>query len=488
MIFNQIPNSLRVPFSYIEFNNSDASSASSIQVYKILLVGQKLPSGTAIANVPVRLTSEGQARTAFGAGSMLASMAMASLKANDFTETWAIPLVDDAGGVAAKSTVTITGPATGPGTIAYYIGGVVVNVSVLQGDTAASIATALAAAINGNTDLTVTAAVNGTDNFKVDVTSRHKGVAANSMNSRLGFYGETLPAGVGVTLSAFTLGTTNPSVAPAITAMGDEQYRIIANPYLDTANIILWENEMLRRWGPLLQNDGHVITGNVLSSGAAQSLGLDRNSPFMSYPNVYGSPTPAWEISAVAAATAAYYLAIDPARPLQTLELTNVIAPAPVDRLLLSDRNVLLYSGIATTVVNSGGKVAIERMVTSYRTDTQGNIDESYLDIETMANLSFLRFDFRAYFGRKYPRHKLASDAFKPGPGQAVLTPGLAKAEAVALFRNWEELGLVEDGDQFKRDVKFEINSLNPSRLDAYIPPNLINGFRILAGQIAFRA
>lgn len=488
MNFNQIPTALRVPFSYVEFSNSEASSASTTQRYRLLLIGQKLAGGTAAANTLVRIQSEAQARTAFGAGSMLFLMARKALKANNFTETWAMPLADDAGGVAASSQITITGPATADGTVSLYLAGKLYSVGVLTGDTATAIAAALEDAITADTDAPVTAAVDGTDAFKVNLTYSHKGLVGNGLDAQLNLNGESLPAGVGVTIPAFASGTTDPSLTAAIAALGDEQFRSIAMPYTSAAALAAMEAEMSRRWGPLLTNDGHVFTATPLASGGAQTLGLSRNSPFVTIMSSYGSPSPAYEWAAVVAATAAFYSPIDPPRPMQTLPLVGLVAPSQQKRMMLSERNTLLYSGIATFSVDSGSNVLIERLITTYKDDAQGNPDESYLDYETMALLSYLRFDFRAYFGRKYPRHKLGKDGVVYAAGTPVMTPLLGKAEAVVLFRNWEELAYVEDADQFKRDLQVEIDPTNPNRLNFYLPPNLINGLRIVAAQIAFRS
>ena len=51
----------------------------------------------------------------------------------------------------------------------------------------------------------------------------------------------------------------------------------------------------------------------------------------------------------------------------------------------------------------------------------------------------------------KYPRHKLANDGTRFGPGQAIVTPGIIKAELVAQYRHDEWNGLVEDTRNFKR-------------------------------------
>ena len=155
--FDNIPSTLRVPFVYVEIDNSNAVQGAVIQPYKILVFGQRLAAGTVLAHVPTRVTSAAQAKTYFGAGSMLAQMLEALIDANNFTECWAVALDDDAAGVKATGTITFTGPATAGGTLYIYIGGRRLTVGVNSADSATTIAAAVAAAINADTDLAVTA-------------------------------------------------------------------------------------------------------------------------------------------------------------------------------------------------------------------------------------------------------------------------------------------------------------------------------------------
>jgi len=67
------------------------------------------------------------------------------------------------------------------------------------------------------------------------------------------------------------------------------------------------------------------------------------------------------------------------------------------------------------------------------------------------------------------------------------VTPKIMRAELIALFGDWERIGLVEDLDQFKTDLLVEINADDPNRLDVILPPNLVNQLRILATRIDFR-
>ena len=55
--------------------------------YRNLVIGQRLATGTVPALTPIRVTSAAQAKTYFGAGSMLAHMLERQLENNNVTET-----------------------------------------------------------------------------------------------------------------------------------------------------------------------------------------------------------------------------------------------------------------------------------------------------------------------------------------------------------------------------------------------------------------
>jgi len=166
--------------------------------------------------------------------------------------------------------------------------------------------------------------------------------------------------------------------------------------------------------------------------------------------------------------------------------LSGVLPPSEADRFTVAERNLLLHDGISTFFVDAGGKVRLEAMITTYQENAFGAPDESYLYLNTLLTLSYLRYDFRTYFLNKYPRYKLASDGTKFGAGQAIITPKIGKAEAIAWFREKEEQGLVENFEAFKRDLIVERNEQNPNRLDFLLPPDLVNQLRIIGAQIQF--
>jgi phage tail sheath gpL-like len=150
-------------------------------------------------------------------------------------------------------------------------------------------------------------------------------------------------------------------------------------------------------------------------------------------------PSSPWQFSAAMAAQIGLAAQNDPARPFQTLALVGIYAPKEADRFTLEERNTLLFNGIATSFVDAGGNVLLETIITTYKKNAFNSPDISYLYLNTLLTLSYLRFDLKARITSRFPRHKLANDGGRYAPGQAVVTPNSVKAEVISKFREWEE-------------------------------------------------
>lgn len=482
------PGTLRKPGVYSEIDNSQAVRGPQSIQYRRLIIGQKLAAGTAVAEQLVRVTSAAQADTLFGAGSMLAGMVRAAFAQDTYTELQVMPVADNAAGAVATGSITFTGPATASGTIHLMIGGREVDVGVTSGDAATAIATAAVAAITAASDMPVVSVVDGTTPSKVNLTSRHKGEAGNTIDVRANYYdGQALPAGVTATIVQLTGGTGNPDLSNALAALGNEWFHTWAIPYTDSATLADVKTELADRFAWDREIEAHAWTAVRGTQGSLGTLGDSHNSPHLDIVMANDEPMPAYEKAAETMAIAAYYLSIDPARPVQNLPYKWCLPPAAADRFTNEERNLLLFDGIATTKVDAGGVMQVERLITTYKTNSAGAPDISYLDVETLFTLMFIRHDWRDYVNRKYPRHKLANDGTRYGLGQPVVTPVVMKAEAIAKFREWEELGLVENIDDFKANLISERNVSDPNRLDMLLPPDLVNQLRIVANKIQFR-
>ncbi|RLM05044.1 phage tail protein [Gibbsiella quercinecans] len=491
MSLGSIPNDIRVPLVYIEIDNSMALDSAPAQQHKILVIGQQLASGSATALTQNRITSDSTADNLYGRGSMLAEMLKTLRKANSYTETWALGIDDIAAGAAASAELAVTGTATAAGTLALLVCGVTVQVGVSADDTAATVATAIVAAVNAVATLPVTAAVKADVAGTVVFTAKWKGQTTNDLDVRLNYYvGEQTPAGLSVEATAFTGGTGTPDMSAVVAALGDEWFNHIVCPFNDVASLNTLRDELLDRWGPMRMVEAIAYTAVRGTHAATGTWGNNRNDFLITSMGTNLAPQPAYLWAASYAGIGAYYLAIDPARPLQTLALPGILAPAKEVRWDMSERNLLLFDGVATHYVDAGGNVCIEREITTYRVNSFGDADTSYLDITSPATLGHIRYVIKNRFTNRYPRHKLADDDVLDvlEAGQPVMTPKLCTQELLDIFiTELEPAGLVEDFDDYKATLNVARDTSDRNRLNFTCHPNIINQLRVLAGLIQFK-
>jgi phage tail sheath gpL-like len=481
MIFDNIPAALRLPGTYIEFNNRLAGGSDPS--FKVLMLGQRLAAGTVAQGVPTRITNDADAETYFGRGSMLAEMLKAGRAVNPWMDTWAIALDDNVAGTAATCTVTAGGAPTEAGTSNLYIAGKRVQTAITSGQTTAQVATAIAAAVNADTTLPVTAAA---ALAVVTLTARHKGESGNGIDVRLNYYDEKTPAGLTLTIVAMAGGTTNPDIATAIAAMGAEWWNWMVMPYTDTANLVLLETDLNARWGPMQQKGCRAFASFRGTPTASMTFGNGRNSPHVSCMGSGLAPEPPYIWAAVDAMAATEQLAIDPARPLNTVELTGLKPPAKSAQWTDTERNLALFDGLSTYKVTADGRCLIEKQITMYQVNTANIEDTSYLAIHTPETLERMRFELRARISQKFPRHKLAATAEDFGAGQPIMNDAVMRAELADMYLSWIAKGWCQDFDGWYESLVIEIDTAN-SRVSIQDSPRLMGQAEVFAQQIQFR-
>lgn len=325
------------------------------------------------------------------------------------------------------------------------------------------------------------------------------GVSGNDIRISVNYYGrrggEVTPVGLVLTLPAtgfLTGGVGVPIFDDAIDNTRETNFEYVAMPYTDSNSLRAWEIEYgfsdEGRWGWRRQLYGHVFSGRRGSMSDILAFSDLRNSPVMS---VMGfevtSPSSVFEWVAAYTAKAQRGLINDPARPLQTLALEGIKMAPQHERFDLNEVNTLAHHGIATYIPGADGQPMISRETTTYQYNLYGFEDDAYELVTTLATLARLLRNQRQAITSKFPRHKLANDGTRFGPGAAIVTPGIAKAELVAQYRMDEFNGLVENTRAFKRNLIVERDSNNPNRLNVLYPPDLVNQLRMFAVLARFR-
>lgn len=487
MALGSIPNDIRNPLVYVDIDNSNATSGST-QAHKILVLGIQGATATATALAATRIgTSDSEIDQLYGKGSMLARMLKMLRKANNYTDVYAMGLAD-LEATAATATLTFTADSASGGVIALLIDGESLQVTVADGDDGSAIATAVADEINVDLNLPVTAvAAEGV----VTLTSKWTGVSSNDLDVRVNYYdGEVLPTGVTLDIVAFADGAGTPDMSEVIASMPDEWFNHIVMPFSDTQSLNTLNDELVERWGPLKMVEAIAYTAYRGTWAETGSFGSGRNDYLVTCMGTNQAPQAPYLWAASYAGIAAYNLAIDPARPLQTLELPSILPPSKDITWDSTERNLLLHDGIATYTVSTGGSVLIEREISTYQTNAYGDTDVSYLDITTPATLGYLRYSLKQMVTNRYPRHKLAGDDVLDliNPGQPIVTPKLMRNSILELCQtDWVPNGLVEDFEGFNETLTVERDDSDMNRLNCVFKPDLVNQLRIFAALNQFK-
>lgn len=462
--FDNIPASIRKPGKYFEFNTKLAVRTLPGNLQKTLIVGQKMAAGSQAALAAVDVFSDAQAATCFGNGSIAHLMVRAAIQANPYLALTVIALDDAGAGVVATGTVTITGPASGPGGVRLNIGNQTVDVAVATADSATVIAAALAAQIAKQPDLPVTAtAALGV----ITLTAKNKGTLGNGIT----LSASVTATGVAAAVVAMSAGATDPTIATALAAVFAAGHNIIISPYADQTSLTALRTHLDNVSGPLEQRGAIGVTGHAGTLAASTTLAGLIDSGRISMPLLPGTVSLNYEMGAAYGAVVASEE--DPARPLNLLPLVGIAAPPMASRLGRVEQENALYNGITPLEVGPGERVQIVRAITTYTKDAQGIDDISLLDLTTIRTLDYVRKAVRERISLRFPREKLSER-----------TAPKVRSEILDVLYKLEELEIVEMVEANKPGVIVERDLQDPNRLDAKIPVDVVNGLHVFAGRI----
>ena len=502
--FGEIPADNLVPMFMTEFDNSNAAKGGAMP-WKNLLIGQALSANSANTGTLKLITSDEQADALYGAGSQIARMIRAFRKNTRNSELWALAVADGTTAAEGSIAVSFAGSATvapKSGAIRLMIGGQSVAADVVAGKTAAEVATAIAAAINENQQLPVTAEASSAT---VTLTAKNGGTCGQGIDIRYNHYqGQELPQGVQLTITAMTGGGSDTSYVTANVAniIRGTWFNAIVAGSDDATNVAEIKRILDDRWTATVQQTGVLffsLNGCSVTEGssavdygtasldALMERGGDLNSQVVCLPSLPETPTPGFEVAAAVLGCVAPKALNDPAQPLSNWAVAGIVAPRETDREDLEGNNLLLKAGCALLTCGNDGTVYLKRMVTTYKTNPAGAKDTSYQQLEKVFTLSFLRWDWNNYLAGRYPHAKLADDGTDFGPGQVIMTPKLGEAELLGRYEYWISKGLVQDYTTFKANLVVARDPDDDTALQFLIPADLIDQFFIGKSKIQFK-
>lgn len=487
--FNLVPSDIAVPFWWGEIDPSQASSPSIPK--RTVLIGQMLAAGKVAGNTPVPVTSEAQAASYFGAGSVLHRMVKGLLRNDAFPDLVCVGVADNSGGTAATCTLTFTGPATAAGTIYLYAHNCVIAVGVTSAMTDAQIASAVVTAVtaahtdHGDVPFTA-AAVDGV----VTLTFRHKGTCGNSpvyINYLGAEAGEFMPAGVACTVGNsgyFASGATNPDLTNAIAALNESPADYVVVGLRDNTNRALVSAEIADRWNPTRQLYGHAFYGYLDTyANLLATAWDDRWATLIGYND---APVGEYEWAAAYAGAVSARSKIHPARPTNGVTIRGVIAPRDRNAFSTTEQDLLLKGGV-TPYANPGSSVVTSRTVTTSKTNAFGIPDKALRDLTTIVTAWTYTRDLRGEHQRLFGDAVLVDNGTPTEPGSNTVTPDQINAATVAHYDTCVARGWVQNPEQFAQTCRTERDPSDPNRTNTLAPPILANPLYVMAVNIQFR-
>ena len=483
---------------------SKARSTAGAREYSACIMGQKLAPGTALANMPYQVLTEAEVKTLFGEGSLIHQMWLGFV--GQAGDTFPIEIVaqNDPVGTKAKFdvdyTASYTVASTKIGVESLFVYGTRYDVAVAVGDTATVVASAMAAAINLNTEAVyVATAAAGV----LSIEFRNIGVIGNDLVGGIYHHERgliTSPSGARPTITQSVVGAGSPSVADALAAIANKAYTHILTHYVDDANLELFNLDAVEKWGAFdTQNDYHVF---VATRGSATDLinwigsPLDNDRVINSkHINVVALPA-ANTVAGVLLpnVTQASWVVGAAVMGEAMARASKVRAVANVKGILLctgdlnfdytnAEKEQLISYGLGY-VVNSSGDIKIGKLITTQAAEF-GVLTDKYRNYETIAGASYVRWYFLTLIKQRHPQSNFsATESRAAQEANDVLTPNKLNALFMEGAVTLIDRLVIEDLESFKESLKSAASTINCDRMNVEFFATLVK----LADQIAFNA
>lgn len=462
--FDKIPNSIRNPGVYTEYNNREAVTTLPTNQQEVLIIAPMTTESETAFTAPVKLFSDVEAEQLFGTGSTAHLMVRQAIRNNTTIRLTVIGLKDHDAGIAASGSIKLAGTVSYSGVVSLYIGGEVYEIAANKGESAEQFATRLMAVVNASRFCPVNATIE--EKTTIKLTAKSKGEIGNE----IALSAKTTAKDIAITVTSFTGGQRNAQIASALASVAGTHYNIIISPFSDDENATALRHHLETLANPIEDKPAIGVMGWRSSFATGTTLASRLNSEHITIGWYKGC------LQSNAMIAAGYGAVIageeDPARPLNTLEIKGLSLVDDAQKPLFSEVNQALFNGLSPlgVVVN---RVQITRAITTYTKSVTNTDDPSYLDLTTIRTLHFVRKAIQDRQRLRFPRAK-----------NSPRMPKKVRSEVLDVLYKLEQLEIIENVDRWKDRLLVVKNPQDPSYLDLKIPADVVNGLHVIRNQI----
>jgi phage tail sheath gpL-like len=337
----------------------------------------------------------------------------------------------------------------------------------------------------------VTAANGGGTLAVVTLTFKQKGKAGLDCA-----YSVSMADGTGGAVTAaaahLTGGTTEPSIANVLTLIANREYRFIL-PCISNADMALASATgtmgRLRTYiaandtgiGALLQTAHSACTDSTTN---AKAMSGQHDFEYFSHHIIRGALSLPCEWAAAIVGVYARESKSDPNHPMGKIEFKAELVGTPAiqsDGLTAAEEEDLLNSGVSYVGYNAQGAPRLERPITTYFEDTDGNPDDRILDVSKVFGMIAVGSYLRTYAQRTFKGKKLLPSM---PTGGTPIPPGViavedAKSLILGQIRSVFVTAGVVRGDKLDEAVAdgslvVQVNPANETQLDLFLPLRIV--------------
>ena len=370
-------------------------------------------------NVPIRVYSAEEVGAKTGFGFMLHRLAKYLFKPGT-VETWIIPQLEGGSDPDQATGSVDFSASTGvvAGEIAFYVAGERVAITTSAGQTADSIGSALAAAINAIDDLPVTASnLAGV----VTIESKSGGEWGNYITLAFSLLdGEELPSGVSAVITPMSGGVGTPDIQDALDALGTgdgQNEKFFTNlihgygaetavlnaisTYNGEGNTFVgnYKKEVARPFRSLIGDTTAGSAGLSAALAFAANRRTDRTNGMICAPGSYNHPqeiaAQAMGVMAVTNSTRAEEGYID--KPLDGIFVGKI-----ADRWTnnYDNRDQAVQGGVGTTLAKNG-VLTLQNVITFYRPADVAPSSNGYRAMRNISIIQNMLYNYRLNFERE---------------------------------------------------------------------------------------
>jgi len=470
--------------------NADRQVSNKDQ--KVLIVGQKIASGSAVdGELQVNISSSGAPENAlFGESSQVAAIVRAFKLVNPVVQLDVIAL-DDAAGTARVVDITIVGTASEAGTLVVVAGSETLHrfeIAVADLDTPTLIGDKIVAAVNADTKCPFTAS---NTVGVVSLTADNLGTVAND----LGVEASGNIAGVtGFAVTETTAGATNPTLT-GVLDIATDRYQAVIWPFSASTDIdvlLLFLDPRFNPVNAILDGVGFVsfddthtnalAAGNLENSESlvmfADKTEVETNylGPAMNEPSYSKSATVAGirALRLTPDAAIARFLtssaSLDQFGGPALASLPYFNTPIPAFPIIATGRGwtdleleQLLDAGVSVIGNNSTGTTAlIGEVATTFKTDAAGNEDITFKFLNFVDTSSNVREFFFNNYKKRFAQSRLTQGSVSRGRDMANAVVIRAFTEQLYKDLSGPNFVLVQDGPEafafFKKNISIVLD------------------------------